>query len=352
MSELDQVAIPNALRVPAEWEQQSAVWFSWPWRDALWPDCLPKVQNRLIELYTLCAEFQPVHVLCPEADQVQLRSMLQGKDRKEPIQVHSYACDDVWIRDYGPIFLRNGAGLIASDWHFNAWGEKFPCFDRDNAVPLWISSYLGIDRQTESLVLEGGAIESNGRGLLATTRSVLQNTNRFQGEGSPSILSQSDWESLFERRLGVRSVLWFEQGLSGDDTDGHIDNILRFAPESRLIYASESDPQSPNFESLEQLKQSLIADSSNYLNGYSLIALPMPDPIYHCGQLLAASYTNYLVLNGAVIVPIFQQAKDATALKVIGDCFPNRSIRAFDCSEIIREGGGLHCLSLNQPAVS
>lgn len=349
MSELDRASNPSALRIPAEWEEQSAVWFAWPWREALWPDCLPQVQNRLIQLYALCAQYQSVHVLCPEADQEGLRRSLQDQDLKHRIQLHSYACDDVWIRDYGPVFFRKGATVIASDWHFNAWGEKYPYYSRDNAVPEWISSHLGINRISEEIVLEGGAIESNGSGLLATTRAVLQNKNRFTVGTRQKILSQLDWESLLESRLGVQSVLWFEEGLFGDDTDGHIDNLCRFAPNKRLLYATESNPQSPNFARLEQLKQTLFAASNDYLKNYTYSALPLPDPIYHREQLLAASYANFLVLNGAVIVPIFQQSGDASALKLIGDCFPNRRIHPFDCTEIIREGGGLHCLSLNQP---
>lgn len=350
MSELNRVPSPSALRLPAEWEEQSAVWFSWPWREALWPDCLPQVQNRLIELYALCAEFQPVHVLCPEADQARLRSAFKERDLKQPLQLHSYACDDVWIRDYGPIFIRLGTGLIATDWRFNAWGEKYPSFARDNAVPRWISSHLGIERLSEEIVLEGGAIESNGSGLLATTSAVLQNKNRFPTGSREKIPSQLDWESRLESRLGVQSVLWFEQGLSGDDTDGHIDNLVRFAPGKRLLYASESDPKSPNFAPLEALKETLMQARRECLKDYTCTALPLPDSIHHRGQLLAASYANFLVLNGAVIVPVFQQSGDARALKLIADCFPNRTIRPFDCTEIIREGGGLHCLSLNQPA--
>ena len=349
MSELDRVPNPSALRLPAEWEEQSAVWFSWPWRETLWPDCLPQVQNRLIELYALCAEFQPVHVLCPKGDQARLNKAFQDRDLKQPVLLHDYASDDVWIRDYGPIFLRKGASVIASDWRFNAWGEKYPSFARDNGVPAWISSYLGIEHVSEEIVLEGGAIESNGSGLLVTTSAVLQNKNRFKGEFPQKIPSRSEWESQLESRLGVRSVLWFEHGLSGDDTDGHIDNLIRFAPGKRILYAAESDRESPNFAPLNQLKETLLA-ASDCLNGYTLTALALPDPIHHRGQLLAASYANFLVLNGAVIVPIFQQLGDVNALKVISECFPNRSIRPFDCSEIIREGGGLHCLSLNQPA--
>ena len=245
-------------------------------------------------------------------------------------------------------FFAREASVIASDWRFNAWGEKYPSFARDNGVPAWISSYLGIEHVSQEIVLEGGAIESNGSGLLVTTSAVLQNKNRFKGEFPHKIPSRSEWESQLESRLGVRSVLWFEHGLSGDDTDGHIDNLIRFTPGKRILYATESDRESPNFAPLNQLKETLLA-ASDCLNGYTLTALALPDPIHHRGQLLAASYANFLVLNGAVIVPIFQQLSDVNALKVISECFPNRSIRPFDCSEIIREGGGLHCLSLNQP---
>ena len=191
--------------------------------------------------------------------------------------------------------------------------------------------------------LEGGAIETNGEGTLCTTNSVLKNPNRkLQDE---AII----WDDLFCESLGVETVLWFEQGLYNDDTDGHIDNILRFAPGHRVLYANETNQKSPNFIPLNQIKAQLNSYAKGALKGYEFHALPVPDPIFVDGAMVSASYVNYLILNGAVIVPSFGQAKDKEALSIIKSCFPDREVIGFNCLEIIREGGGLHCMSLNQP---
>ena len=335
----------NVYRLPAEWETQEAVWFAWTTRDDLWPGYLEEVQNRFIELYKLCSDFQKANILCPENEQANLIRLLNPQNQKNEIIVHTYETDDVWIRDYGPIFLKhkNKGKLISTDWLFNAWGNKFDLFKKDNGVPKWLSSQLNIKNISFPKILEGGAIETNGEGMLCTTKNVLKNPNRNQGNRS------IDWDTCLYQSLGIESTLWFENGLYNDDTDGHIDNVLRFAPGHQIVYASESNEKSPNFLPLRRIEAQLDTYSTGLLKGYKYHALPLPDPIYVEGLMMSASYVNYLVLNGAVLVPCFDQAKDKEALSVIQNCFPNREVIGFNCLEIIREGGGLHCLSLNQP---
>jgi agmatine deiminase len=338
----------NAYRLPAEWEEQEAVWFAWTTRQDLWKGYTETIQNRFSELYLLCSNFQKVNILCAKNAQSDLNQLLDRHEHKNEIKLHAYETDDVWIRDYGPIFLKheNENRLISSDWVFNAWGGKFELFQKDNGVPKWLSGRLDIENISYPQILEGGAVEVNGEGLLCTTKNVLMNANRIIGNES------IDWDEFLQEALGVKSTLWFENGLYNDDTDGHIDNILRFAPGHRIIYASESDKKNPNFIPLKQIKDQLNTYAKSLLNGYKYQELPIPDPIFVNGVMVSASYLNYLVINGAVIVPCFAQAKDKTALSVIKSCFPDREVIGFNCLEIIREGGGLHCLSLNQPLIN
>ena len=179
----------------------------------------------------------------------------------------------------------------------------------------------------------------------AQLKSVLKNSNRkLQDEAI-------NWDDLLCQSLGVETVLWFEQGLYNDDTDGHIDNVLRFAPGHRILYANETNQESPNFVPLKEIQAQLESYAKGPLKGYEFHALPVPDPIFVDGAMASASYVNYLILNGVVIVPSFGQAKDKEALSIIKSCFPDREVIGFNCLEIIREGGGLHCMSLNQPLV-
>lgn len=335
-------------RLPAEWEQQEAVWFAWTTRQDLWEGYLETIQSRFVELYLLCSDFQKVNILCSKSEQPNLNRWLNRQEHKNEIILHAYETDDVWIRDYGPIFLKNedDSRLISSDWLFNAWGGKFDLFKKDNGVPQWLSKRLNVENICHPHILEGGAIEVNGESILCTTKNVLQNPNRIIGNES------IDWDRYLHESFGIVSTLWFKDGLHNDDTDGHIDNILRFAPNHRIIYASESNEENPNFIPLKQIESQLNTYAEGVLKGYEYHALPIPDPIYVDDVMVSASYVNYLVLNGAVIVPCFAQAKDKEALSVIKTCFPDREVIGFNCLEIIREGGGLHCLSLNQPFVS
>lgn len=333
--------------VPEEWAKQSAVWFAWPCADKkLWKLSFETVRDQLIQLYCLSARFQTVNVLCSEKETTDLQARLKGC--KTPYKINVLICqtDDVWIRDYGPIFLNQAhQSLIGTSWNFNAWGGKYGDFAKDNAVANWICRYLEIECQNYSEILEGGAIECNGEGLLCTTKSVLMNENRAGDFDS------SNWDDVFANRLSVKKVLWFESGLAGDDTDGHIDNLIRFGPNKTVLVASTEDAEHVNYPPLKRLNADLESYLQSDLLGYQVVSVPIPDPIYFCDQIVAASYVNYLVLNDAVIVPSFNQQSDSIACAAIAQVYPDRAIIPFPCSEIIQEGGGLHCLSLNQPSL-
>ena len=333
-------------RFPAEWEPQEAVWFAWPVREDLWPGRLDRVRAQLAALYRLAAQYQPVRVLCPAAHQAHLRDLLAAAGGMQGIECHDYQTDDVWIRDYGPLFLlsQDGRELRLADWRFNAWGSKFPQYQRDDRVSAWIAQQFGLRRFVFDLVLEGGAVESNGAGQLMTTEAVLLHPNR-NGAVTPQRM-----EAALCDGLAVDTVLWLKEGLAGDDTDGHIDNLARFFKRDGILIADTPDRENPNFKALQENINRLQDFHTSEGRPFASVQLPVPLLINEDGEPLAASYLNYLVLNGAVLVPTYGQAElDAQALQIIGKCFPDREVVGFDCADIIHEGGALHCMSQNQP---
>jgi len=335
-------------RFPAEWEPQEAVWFAWPVREDLWHGVLARVREQLARLYVLAARFEPVRVLCPLEAQEELRGRLVDAGGDEGITLFDYRTDDVWCRDFGPIFLLNedGTECCLTDWRYNAWGDKFPEQARDNAAPAWIADALGLRRFVFDSVLEGGAIESNGAGRVLTTEAVLLNPNR-NGK-----VDKAEVEAKLAAGLGVDEVLWLGEGLAGDDTDGHIDNLARFFREDGILIAESADTEDPNFAVLQANTERVREFRTVGGDPLASVQLPLPEPVEADGERLAASYLNYLVLNGGVIVPTYgQPERDAEAMEIIGDCFPGRGVVGFDCRDIIREGGAVHCMSQHQPAV-
>ena len=334
-------------RFPAEWEPQAAVWFAWPTRDDLWAGVLPQVRKQLAALYVLAARFQPVRVLCPTSAQADLQALMAQAGDATDVTLYDYQTDDVWCRDYGPLFLlsEDGSELCMTDWTYNAWGNKFPLQQKDNNASAWIADQLGVRRFVFETVLEGGAIESNGAGQLLTTEAVLLNPNRN------GAISKQQIESRLAAGLGVDEVLWLDDGLLGDDTDGHIDNLARFFKADGILMAAVNS-EDDNFAALSANTRRIEAFRTPTGQPYATVALPLPEPIYLDGERLAASYMNYLVLNGAVLVPTYAQAqRDAEALAIIADCYPGREIVGFDCRDILHEGGAIHCRSQHQPAI-
>lgn len=335
-------------RFPAEWEPQEAIWFAWPVRRSLWPDCFDRVRDQLAGLYVLAARYQPVRVLCAAEEQPTLRELMQSHGDADAVTLYDYQSDDVWIRDFGPLFLVHDRykELCVVDWRYNAWGNKFPDQTRDDRASAWIADQLGIRRFAFEQVLEGGAVESNGDGFVLTTEVVLLNPNR-NGE-----ITGERVERQLASGLGVNKVLWLRDGLVGDDTDGHIDNLARFFRSDGVLIAEANDSEDPNYAALAENIRRLQNFRTRSGEPFVLVRLPLPAQIRHEGELLAASYLNFVVLNGAVLVPTYNQPKnDTEALEIIGDCFPGCEIVGVDCTDIIKEGGALHCMSQHQPMV-
>ena len=334
-------------RFPAEWEPQAAIWFAWPVRRALWPDCFDRVREQLAALYVLAARFQPVRVLCAMSEQSDLRAMMAAQGDASGVELYDYQTDDVWIRDFGPLFLVHDAPreVAVADWRYNAWGNKFPDQSRDDAASRWIAEQLGIRHFGFDTVLEGGAVEGNGAGSLLTTEVVLLNPNR---NGVTTIQAV---EQQLSAGLAAEKVLWLKDGLVGDDTDGHIDNLARFFKSDGILVAEAEDSENPNREALIENRRRLQNYRTPAGNPFDVVPLPLPDPISYDGESLAASYLNFVVLNGAVLVPTFRQPEnDHKAMQILADCFLCREVLGVDCTDIIKEGGALHCMSQHQPA--
>jgi agmatine deiminase len=338
-------------RFPAEWETQEAIWFAWPTRDDLWAGFQQAVRRDLAALYVTASRYQTVRVLCPSAAQSELKAYLKssGWDGQR-IELFDYQTDDVWCRDFGPIFVQTEAGaLLVTSWEYNAWGGKFALYQRDNAVPEWIAEQLGLDCLEFDIVAEGGAIESNGAGSLLTTECVLLNANRGQQQSD----ARARIEDRFSRAFGLQQILWLGDGLAGDDTDGHIDNLARFFAEDGILYATTDPSDSANFAALEANRVRLESFRTPTGKPFRTIPLPLPPAVFADGERLAASYLNFLILNGAVLVPTYgDPAADDHACHVLSECFPGRKIERIDSRVILREGGSLHCLSQPQPLAS
>lgn len=335
-------------RLPAEWEPQSGVQLTWPHADSDWKYCLDDITQTFICLTRAIARFEPVLIVMPDEEHV---SRFGGLLPDRNIVFAVCPSDDTWARDHGFICVEsvNDDGTFALlDFHFNGWGEKFAA-ERDNAINARLFSagaFNGFYENSGDFVLEGGSIESDGKGTIFTTSGCLLAPHRNEPLGKLEI------ERELMNRLGAKRVVWLDHGsLIGDDTDGHIDTIVRLAPDDTLVYVGcddAADPQYKDFLALEGQLQSLRTMEGE---PYRLLRLPMPDAIVEDRERLPATYANFLIINGAVICPTYgQQAKDRQALDTIQIAFPDREVIPIDARTIIRQHGSVHCLTMQFPA--
>jgi agmatine deiminase len=338
--------------MPAEWTPQNATWLSWPVADPRhWggaKDAL--IRDKFAEIAAAISRYQTVRINAPGTSHAAIAAACNNaKANPTNLELFDHPNNDVWCRDHGPIFVKNNAGDIAiTDWEFNAWGGKFGPWDLDNAIPERIASALSLPCFKGGMILEGGAIEVNGRGQLLTTEAVLLNPNR-----NPH-LSREDTEQKLRDTLGVSEILWLEKGIEGDDTDGHIDDLARFTNEDTILACHEPDTASPNHAPLAANMSRLKNFLTHSGRPYEILPIHLPQACEIPGwrlPVLPASYVNFLILNHAVLVPTFRQRKnDDRALGIIADQFPDREIIPIDCLDLVQEGGTLHCISQQQPA--
>lgn len=337
----------NDLRWPAEWEPQEAVWLSWPHRSDLWQGGLDELLGDYARLAAAIAGEAEVRINAQATLHPAIRDCL-ARSGVARFRLFDHPTDDVWCRDHGPIFVRRKDGsLQIADWQFNAWGGKFSPWDRDNAIPEQIAASLGLPRLSSDVILEGGSIEGNGAGLVLTTEAVLLNPNRNPGS------SREDIEAELHRLLGTQRVFWLGSGIEGDDTDGHIDDMVRFIKEDALVAIHEADPHSPHYRQVAENNERLQDLRTVSGSRVECIALPMPAPVsaenWRLLQL-PASYANFLIVNDAVIVPIFMQERaDDRALGILRECFPGKRVVGMDARRLVLEGGAIHCITQQQP---
>jgi agmatine deiminase len=339
--------------MPPEWSPQAAVWLSWPVNDERhWGGSKHSLmRDKFAEITAGISLFETVRINAPAGEHAAiLAACNRAKAVPERVELFDHPHNDVWCRDHGPIFLkhRETGELAVSDWGFNAWGGKFPPYDLDDAIPRRVAEALGLKRFEGGMILEGGAIEINGLGQLLTTEAVLLNPNR-----NPH-LSREAIEQRLRDTLGVRDILWLKQGIEGDDTDGHIDDLARFTDDSTLVACLEKDRGSPN--------HAVLADNFSRLKSFTrpdgrpfeVVHLNLPEACEVPGwrlPVLPASYVNFLIVNGGVLVPTFRQGRnDDMALGQLRELFPDRTVIGIDCLDLVEEGGTLHCISQQQPA--
>jgi len=258
--------------------------------------------------------------------------------------LHRFDTADVWIRDYGPLFVKTGKGLRILDFRFNAWGNKYATLLRDDRMPEFAAAHLGIPLEKVDLVLEGGSVDFDGRGTVLTTEQCLLNPNR-----NPT-LTRADIEELLRDCFGVREILWLGDGIEGDDTDGHIDDLTRFVGSTKVVTVVESNRADPNHAPLAANRR-LLDTLSVGGRPLAVTELPMPEPQYLGEQRLPASYANFYIANGAVLVPTFACPADDEACGILGECLPDRRVVPVDCRVLIAGLGALHCLTQQVPAV-
>ena len=334
-------------RMPAEWEPHAATWLSWPRREGIsFPDSYDRVVPALRAMVAALLESEPVSLnVCNGAHEAEARAALEGLPG-EKLTFHVIPTNEPWCRDHGPIFLTRAEDprLAVVDWDYNAWGGKYPPCDLDEVVPTRVAEKLALPIYYPHMILEGGSIEVNGTGALLTTESCLLNPNR-----NPH-LSRGQIEQRLRDYLGIREILWLGDGIEGDDTDGHIDDLTRFVSERAVVTVTEEDESDANHgplqANLERLR-SLTIDGKPL----EIMTLPMPRRIVREDLRLPASYANFYIANQSILLPTFADPKDEEAVTILQRAFPTRRIIPIDCRELIWGLGAFHCLTQQQPAL-
>ena len=334
---------------PAEFGRHAATWLSWPHKEASWPGKIGSIYpfyGRFVRELTrgeaVCINvadeamkaFAAGHLTAAGADMDRVRFFL-------------HPTNDAWCRDHGPAFLINPAAAqkkVIVDWNYNAWGNKYPPYDLDDVIPTLVGKALDLPVYHPGIVMEGGSVDFNGAGTLITSTCCLLNPNR-----NPD-LDREQIEGYLRDYYGVEQILWVKEGIVGDDTDGHIDDTVRFVDAGTVVTVIEDDAADANYQLLKDNLAEL--STMRLLNGKQLniVELPMPEAVIHEDQRLPASYANFYIANESVIVPTFRCGRDEKALRIIKDCFPSRRVVGIDSTDIIWGLGSFHCLSQQEPA--
>jgi agmatine deiminase len=343
--------------LPAEWEKQKAIWFTWPQNADTWTPVWEDAKAAYMEIIRSALRFQDVMLLVNDAKlrdrlEIDLRTAKANSANvpTENFQLQILVCptNDSWIRDYGAITVRASDGrnisntkLVTLDFTFNSWGGKYPPWDKDDAVPVFMAEQRNRELCVVDFVLEGGSIDANGKGKLLTTTQCLLNTNR-----NPD-LGRGEIEEILHGYLGINQTLWLESGINGDDTDGHVDDLARFTDERTVFCAIETDSSDENYAPLKSNIEALNKYSRT--SDLEVIEVPMPLRQVKAGLRTPATYLNFLILNNAVLVPVFQDKRDDRTLQLFEKHFRDRSIVPIDCRSLVFGQGAIHCSSMQEP---
>lgn len=328
-----------------------ATWLSWPHNRASWPGRFEQAEASYATMVSLISQREPVHMNVADAAMEQrAAALLRQASASGDVTFHHFPTNDAWCRDHGGIIVKRieedqfAPSRVIIDWGYNAWGGKYPPFDLDDQIPKQMARYLELPRIAGGMILEGGSIEVNGEGVLMTTESCLLNPNR-----NPH-LSQSQIEAKLKTMLGVAEVMWLGDGIEGDDTDGHVDDLTRFVKPWTVVTVLENNRADSNYVPLQENFERLRGWRSEAGHAVEIACLPMPEPIYLDDQRLPASYANFYIGNHAVYVPQFRQPTDAVATGILADLMPDREIVPVDCYDLIVGLGAVHCLTQQIPS--
>ena len=337
--------------MPAEWAQHASTWLSWPHNETTWPGKLLKeAESVYLQMMEALLLHEKVNLLVPSNEVAHhvMKSLDQKKARTSNLVMHEVFTVDAWIRDYGPIFLKGLENIEKKafvKWVFNAWGGKYDDLAQDNVVVDHLSFLTPIQRFNPGIILEGGSIDVNGEGLCLTTQQCLLNSNRN------SKLSKSDIESYLNQYLGVQKVIWLKEGIEGDDTDGHIDDITRFVNPTTVVTATENNPNDKNHRFLKENLEILKSVTDQNEKSLKIVEIPMPGRVNVQGtqERLPASYANFYIANQTVLVPLYSHANDKIALHILQEVFPNRKVIGIECTALVHGLGSIHCVTQQEP---
>jgi len=337
--------------MPAEWEPHRGTWLSWPHRESSWPGRFEPVPRAFAQVIRLLVPHEEVHVNVsgiPMEEEARLVLREEGVPA-DRVFFHHNPTNDAWCRDHGPIYVqrtvdgRREEAIV--DWGYNAWGGKYPPFDDDDVIPTRIGREYDLRVFHPGIVMEGGSLDVNGRGSLLTTEACLLNPNRNPG------LTRDTIEGFLRDYLGVSHILWLGDGIAGDDTDGHVDDLARFVDPGTVVTMVEEDPADENHAPLQDNLRRLQAMRDQDGQPLRIVTLPMPRPLYHDGQRLPASYANFYIANGVVLLPGYDRARDRIAQETLQRCFPTRKVVVSDSRDLVWGLGSFHCVSQQWPAL-
>jgi len=328
--------------MPAEWSPHEATWLAWPHERSDWPGKFAPIPWVYGDIVARLARVEKVRILVADAamEKSVRRILAKCAANMNAVEFFRHATNRSWTRDYCPIFVQDEKGSVTvTNWIFNGWA-KYDNWRHDNKIPAFLAKRLKMTHLEPGIVLEGGSIDVNGRGMLLTTEECLLDEEvQTRNPG----LGRAGWERYFADYLGVHRTIWLKKGIAGDDTHGHVDDLARFVSENTVVAVTEEDSSEANYEPLRENLKLLEA------TGLRVVTLPMPKPFYFDGQRLPASYANFYIANGIVFVPVFNDPMDRVALNVLASLFPDREVVGIFCGDLVRGLGTLHCMTMQQP---